>query len=91
MPTDRATPDTKARSVTVFGGTGKTGRHLVRLALDAGHRVTVLARTPAKLDLEHERLHVLQGDIGDPAAVATAVQGADAVLSVLGPTRNTDE
>jgi putative NADH-flavin reductase len=76
------------RRVTIFGGTGKTGRHLVDQALEAGHHVTVLARTPAKLDLHHERLHVLGGDVQDPAAVAEAIEGADAVLSVLGPTRN---
>jgi putative NADH-flavin reductase len=91
MPNKRTPPEAKPRSVTIFGGTGKTGRHLVRQALDAGQHVTVLARTPAKVDLQHERLRVIEGDIGDPAAVASAVDGADAVLSVLGPTQNTPD
>ena len=77
--------------VAIFGGTGKTGRHLVEQALAAGHRVAVLARTPSKLDLRHERLRVVQGDVQDPAAVAATVEGASAVLSVLGPTANTPD
>jgi putative NADH-flavin reductase len=82
------TPAGNPKHVTIFGGTGRAGRHLVSQALDAGHHVTVLARTPGKLDLQHERLRVIPGDIQDPAAVADAIEGADAVLSVLGPTRN---
>jgi nucleoside-diphosphate-sugar epimerase len=82
------TPSANERSVTIFGGSGKTGRHLVEQALAAGHHVTVLARTPGKLDLQHERLRVVQGDVQDPDAVATAIEGADAVISVLGPTKN---
>jgi putative NADH-flavin reductase len=84
-------PSGSARHVTIFGGTGKTGRHLVDRVLGAGHHVTVLARTPGKLDLQHERLRVFQGDVQDPAAVSQAIEGADAVLSVLGPTRNTPD
>ena len=82
------TPSANDRSVTIFGGTGKTGRHLVEQALAAGHHVTVLARTPGKLDLQHERLRVVQGDVQDPDAVATAIKGSEAVLSVRGPTKN---
>jgi putative NADH-flavin reductase len=84
-------PSGSARNVTIFGGTGKTGRHLVDQALAAGHHVTLLARTPGKIDRQHERLRVLQGDVQVPAAVAQATEGADAVLSVLGPTRNTPD
>jgi|GEM_PF-6488115 len=34
--------------IAIFGGTGKTGKHLVLEALNAGHDVTILARTPSK-------------------------------------------
>ena len=88
-PSDTAPdPTPTTRYVTIFGGTGKTGRHLVEGALAAGHHVTVLARTPAKLEIEHERLRIVKGDVQDPATVSEAVAGADAVLSVLGPTQN---
>ena len=77
--------------LTVFGATGKTGRYLVEQALARGHTVTALARNPAKLALQHEQLKVIPGDIRDAAKVAQAVAGADAVISVLGPTSNKPE
>lgn len=88
-PTPTApTSSTREHAVAIFGGTGKTGRHLVEQALGAGHRVAVLARTPDKLDLQHERLRVVKGDVLDPVAVAATIEGATAVLSALGPTKN---
>lgn len=84
-------PTPSARHVTIFGGTGKTGRHLVEGALAGGHHVTVLVRTPSKLTIDHEHLRVVDGDVQDHAAVSEAVAGADAVLSVLGPTQNTPD
>lgn len=78
---------TKMR-VTIFGATGRTGQHLVEQALAAGHDVTILARDPSKVKIAHEHLHVLQGNVQDAALVDRAVSGADAVISVLGPTHN---
>lgn len=72
--------------ITVFGATGPTGRLLVEGALAAGHDVTAFARSPEKLGVTHARLRVVQGQLHDERAVAVAVDGADAVLSVLGPT-----
>ena len=74
--------------LAVFGGTGKTGRLLLEQALAAGYDVTVLVRTLSKLALRHERLHVVQGDALDPNRVAQVVSGADAVISLLGPTKD---
>ena len=73
--------------IAVFGGTGRTGRHVVEQALAAEHSITALARTPAKLP-KHERLVAIQGDVQDPSAVEKTVVGAEAVISVLGPTSN---
>jgi putative NADH-flavin reductase len=68
----------------VFGPTGGTGRQLVEQALAQGHVVTAFARNPAKLDIEHENLHVVQGDVLDSAAVEAAIQGQEVVLCALG-------
>ena len=74
--------------LAILGATGRTGVHLVAQALDAGHEVVALARTPSKVDVDRERLTMVQGDVRDPEKLATVVDGADAVLSVLGPTSN---
>jgi nucleoside-diphosphate-sugar epimerase len=74
--------------LTILGATGRTGRHVIEQALDGGHTVVAFARTPGKLDIEHEALSVVQGDIFEPDAVSEAVAGSDAIISVLGPTSN---
>lgn len=74
--------------LAIFGGTGKTGQHLIQQALDAGHEVTALARTPAKMTLQHPKLRIIQGDILEEERVEEVIQGVDAVISVLGPTGN---
>ena len=68
----------------IFGSTGGTGGQLVELALAQGHAVRAFARNPAKLDLEHANLQVVQGDVMDFASVEKAVRGQEAVLSALG-------
>jgi putative NADH-flavin reductase len=58
---------------------------LVEQALARGHEVTAFVRDPARLGVQHECLRYVQGDVRDPAKVAEAVQGQDAVLIALGP------
>ena len=70
--------------LAILGATGRTGRPLTEQALAAGHDVTALVRTPAKLGLDHPALTVVQGDALNAADVARAVEGADAVLLTLG-------
>ena len=72
--------------LTVLGATGPTGLLIVEKALAAGHHVTAIARTPSKVTLEHKSLVVIRGDVLDPATVAPAIEGRDAVISSLGAT-----
>jgi putative NADH-flavin reductase len=72
------------RTIALFGATGKTGRHVLAQALEAGHTVRALARRPESIEREHERLTVLAGDVLDATAVRETVRGADVVVSVFG-------
>lgn len=75
--------------ILIFGATGGVGRHLLKGAEEAGHAVTAFTRTPARLGKSHPGLAVREGDVRDPAAVAAAVRGQDAVVCALGmPLRN---
>ena len=69
----------------VVGGSQGTGALAVRAGLDRGHEVTAFARTPQRLALEHPQLTRVAGDLEDPASVAAAVKGADAVLLTAMP------
>jgi dihydroflavonol-4-reductase len=64
----------------VTGGTGFIGRAVVVELLAAGREVRVLARHPEALaDLKVE---VAQGNLVDPASLASAVKGCDRVFHV---------
>ena len=71
-------------NIVVFGATGATGCALIRQALVQKHHVTALARTPAKLDIKHSNLKVVQGDVSDTTTVESILSGHDAVCCVLG-------
>jgi uncharacterized protein YbjT (DUF2867 family) len=68
----------------VFGANGPTGRLLTRLALAEDHEVVAFTRRPDAFPIDHRHLEVAGGDVHDAAAVASAVDGAEAVLSTLG-------
>ncbi len=72
------------RTIALFGATGKTGRHVLAQALEAGHTVRALARRPESLEVAHDRLTVIAGDVLDATAVRETVRGADVVVSVFG-------
>jgi putative NADH-flavin reductase len=70
--------------ILIIGGTGGTGKQLIRQALEEGHQVTALVRNPAKMKLSHQNLQVIKGNVLDREAVQQAMIGQEAVLSVLG-------
>lgn len=74
--------------ITVFGATGRTGRHVVERALSAGHTVIALVRDREKAHWDYARLRLIEGDALDPDDVDRAVRGAGAVVSVLAPPAN---
>jgi putative NADH-flavin reductase len=72
--------------LTVLGATGRTGLHVLDRALTAGHEVTAAVRNPAALSQQHRLLRVVEADVLSTASIADAIQGADAVCTVLGST-----
>ena len=68
----------------ILGATGPLGRQLVTQALEKGHDLTILVRDRSKVDLQHERLRVVDGDAKNTAALNDAMRGQDAVISALG-------
>lgn len=73
--------------IAVFGGTGRTGIPLIQQALEAGHTIVALVRTPSKMPVHDERLTLVQGDVMNAADVDKMVQSSDAVISVIGHTK----
>lgn len=75
--------------VTVFGGSGFVGRHIVRALAKRGWRIRVAVRRP---DLAGHlqpmggvgQIHAVQANLRFPDSVASAVAGAQAVVNCVG-------
>lgn len=79
--------------LVVFGASGRMGSEVVRQAMAAGHQVTAVVRAGSTIQLPTPvgRVgagEVVTADVMDPHAIASVVEGCDAVLSVLGPPGN---
>ena len=76
---------TTGKKVLVTGATGYIGGRLVPRLLEAGYRVRVFVRNPLKLtDVPWiSEVEIATGDLGDPRAVAEAVDGIDVLYYLV--------
>lgn len=74
--------------LAILGATGFVGTVLIEKAITQGHHIKALVRSPEKLGNLKNRVEVVQGDMFDPAALASLVSNVDAVISVAGPRRD---
>lgn len=72
-------------NVAVFGGTGATGRLVIAKALERGYGVVAYTRDASRVPAADHRLRTVVGELDDERAISSAVEGSDAVISVLGP------
>ncbi len=75
--------------VTVFGGSGFIGRYVVRALAKDGWRVRVAVRRPnkrpeLKVIGDVGQIELVQANVRDAASVARALDGADAVVNLVG-------
>lgn len=77
------------RLVTIYGGSGFVGRHLVRALAKRGWRIRVAVRRP---DLAGHlqplgvvgQIHAVQANLRYPDSVARAAEGANAIVNLVG-------
>jgi uncharacterized protein YbjT (DUF2867 family) len=79
----------KERLVTVFGGSGFIGRHVVRALAHSGWLVRIACRRPnVAVALESlgnpGQVQLVHADLRDPSTIAAALEGADAVVNLVG-------
>jgi nucleoside-diphosphate-sugar epimerase len=72
-------------NLTIFGASGGIGTHVVSLAGERGHQVRAIYRTTPRTPPPGPAEILIAPDIFDPGLVATAIQGADVVVTAVGP------
>ncbi|WP_321337322.1 complex I NDUFA9 subunit family protein [uncultured Cohaesibacter sp.] len=75
--------------VTVFGGSGFLGRHVVRALANEGYRIRVAVRRPDLAGFLQPlgtvgQIMPIQANLRDQASVAHAIDGSDAVVNLVG-------
>jgi uncharacterized protein YbjT (DUF2867 family) len=71
----------------ILGATGSLGSHVLRLALAAGHQVTVFVRTPSRLPPEaRTQISLHQGDLATlaPRDIAQLISEQDSLINCAG-------
>lgn len=72
----------KSVHLAITGGTGFVGRAVIQHALDAGHTVSALIRTPSRAPIQHSNLTWITGALG--TCDADLVADADCVVHIAG-------
>jgi uncharacterized protein YbjT (DUF2867 family) len=77
------------RLVTVFGGSGFVGRHLVRALCKRGYRIRVAVRRPDLIGHLQPlgrvgQIHGVQANLRHTGSVAAALRDVDAVVNLVG-------
>lgn len=71
--------------LALIGASGFVGSAILKEALDRGHQVTAIVRSPEKISLSHPNLKAVKGDVFNTEALAALLKGQEAVISAYNP------
>ena len=70
--------------IAVIGGTGKSGKYLVKQLIKQGFQLKILLRNPDNFQIKNALVEVVKGDVINYSSVSTLIEGCQAVISTLG-------
>ena len=74
----------KKIKIAVIGGTGKSGKYIVKQLIEQNFQLKILIRNPDNFEIKSPLVEVIQGDVTNYSAVNTLLEGCHAVISTLG-------
>jgi putative NADH-flavin reductase len=78
-------------TIALFGGSGQTGLHFLKLALEKGLKIKALVRKPETLTVKHSNLEIIKGDVLNLKDVETTVKNCEVVVSLFGHVKDSPE
>lgn len=70
--------------IAIVGGTGKSGKYLVKQLISQGYNFKLLLRNSENFQSSSPLLEVVKGDITNYSSVCKLIKGCQAVISTLG-------
>lgn len=74
----------KHYKIAIIGGTGKVGRHIAGKALEKGHQVRMLVRSPERLVYRDDRIEIIEGNVQDREAIRQLLKDCQIVINTFG-------
>lgn len=75
--------------ILLLGATGRTGKLVLKEALEKGYKVNCLARNASRIN-KQQNLTIFEGNAHDAADVKKSIANCDAIISVLNISRKSD-
>lgn len=74
----------KNTKIAVIGGTGKSGKYLVKELINQGFHLKLLVRNPENFKNPNSQIDIIVGDVTNYKTILELVDGCEAVISTLG-------
>lgn len=70
--------------IAVIGGTGKSGKYLVKQLINQGFHIKLLLRNPENFQISNQQVEIVKGNVTNYVTVHKLIEGCQAVISTLG-------
>lgn len=70
--------------IAIIGGTGKSGKYLIKQLIQEGFQFKLLLRNPANFTIKNPLVEIVEGNVKDYNTVYKLLEGCNAVISCLG-------
>lgn len=67
--------------IGVIGGTGKSGKYLVKQLLKEGYKIKLLVRPSSNFKIDTAQIETVKGDVTDFESVKKLVEGCQALIT----------